>query len=227
MVNTMEHTFYIVDYPRKSDFAEAAIIPVEYDYTRVVKCPQCGERVSGGYWKHPREVVLTRQKTPDFLYAYCDAAPFVLSKKAIEEITQAGLRGIECFEEIESVRFQRKSKKERTVPQYYHVELSRSCMTIDHQKSVIKYGASKDRTPCSVCRQVPATYDFFRSLAFHTDDYEGFDIFQIYELGNTVFLSERFVKFYENSTLTNLHYGPARKHDAWAASYFLDGEENA
>ena len=223
----MEPRLYTVNYPRISDFAEAAIIPVAYDYTRFMKCPQCGERVSGAYWEHPREVVLTRHKVPDFLYTYCDNAPFVLSEKAIAAITQAGLTGIECYEEIETVRFQRKSKKELPIPRYYHIELARSSITINHQKSVIKYGASKDRIPCPMCRQVPATYDFFRSLVFHTSAYEGYDIFQIYELGNTVFLSEKFVKFYESSTLTNLHYGPAQKHDAWVASYFLDGDEDA
>ena len=223
----MEPKLYIVEYPRKSDFAEAAIIPVQYDYARFVKCPQCGERVSGAYWQHPRKVVLTRRKAPDFLYAYCDNVPCVLSEKAIEQITQAGLKGIDCFEEIECVQFQRKSKKELMAPRYFHVELARSCITIDHQQSDIQYGASKDRIACPICRQVPATYNFFRSLAFHTSDYEGYDIFQIYELGNTVFLSERFVKFYESSKLTNLYYGPAQKHDAWAASYFLDDNENA
>lgn len=223
----MEEKLYIVDYPRKSDFAEAAVIPARYDYDRFVKCPQCGERVSGAWWQRPREVVLTRQKTPDFLYAYCDNTPFLLSEKAVDAITKAGLTGIEVIEEIESVRFQRKSKKERTIPRYFHVELARSRITIDHEKSIIRYGSSRNRVPCPLCRQVPATYDFFRSLEFRTDEYEGYDIFQIYELGDTVFLSERFVEFYEKSGLTNLRYDPARKHGAWAASYFLDGNEDA
>ena len=57
----MEQSKYIVDYPRKSEFAEAAIIDVTHDYTRFVSCPKCGARVSGAYWARPREVVLTKQ----------------------------------------------------------------------------------------------------------------------------------------------------------------------
>ena len=87
----MGQNFYIVNYPAKTDFAEAAPITAKYDHSRFAACPHCGERVSGSYWEQPREIVLTRKKTPDFLYAYCDTVPFVLSEKAIKEITQAGL----------------------------------------------------------------------------------------------------------------------------------------
>ena len=65
----MDEKFYIVDYPKKSDYAEAALIQVQYDYTKFDACPQCGRRVSGAYWEKPREVVLTKHKVPDFLYA--------------------------------------------------------------------------------------------------------------------------------------------------------------
>lgn len=217
---------YIVDYPRKTDFAEAAIIPVAYDYDRCIRCPQCGRFASGAYWKQPREVALTRHKAPDFLYAYCDNVPFVLSENALEKIQLAGLTGIIRAEKIEKVRFQRKPKSDLAPPQYYHIELQRSHITIDHGKSDISYGASKNDVTCSLCRQVPATYNFFRSLVFNTEKYEGYDIFQIYELGNTVFLSKRFVDFYEESGLTNLRFDPAQKHGQWASSYFLDGKED-
>lgn len=222
----MEHSKYIVEYPRKSEFAEAAIIDVTHDYTRFVSCPKCGARVSGAYWARPREVVLTKQNAPDFLYTYCDNAPFVISEKALCEISQAGLKGITCAEEIETVRFQRKAKKERALPKYFHIELARSCITINHQKSEIVYGNQRG-IACPLCRQIPATYDFCRSLSFCMDFFEGYDIFQIYELGETVFLSQKFVDFYKNSTLSNLHFTPAEKYGAWEASYFLDGNEDA
>lgn len=211
----MEQSKYIVEYPRKSEFAEAAIIDVTHDYTRFVSCPKCGARVSGAYWARPREVVLTKQN-----------APFVISEKALYEISQAGLKGITCAEEIETVRFQRKTKKERALPKYFHIELARSCITINHQKSEIVYG-NQSGIACPLCRQIPATYDFCRSLSFCMDFFEGYDIFQIYELGETVFLSQKFVDFYKNSTLSNLHFTPAEKYGAWEASYFLDGNEDA
>lgn len=218
---------FMVDYPRKTIFAESAPIEVEYDYDRFASCPKCGRRVSGAHWMRPREVVLTSRKTPDFLYSYNYSVPFLLSQKALEIIRTAGLTGIRCAEEIEHIRFQRRSKTETPIPIYYHIELERSRITLDHKNSVIKYGTCRDNNTCPLCRQVPSTYDFTRKLAFHMEAYEGYDIFQIYELGNQVFLSRRFVELCEEKGLTNLHCTVASQHGRWAAEYFLDGNEDA
>lgn len=218
---------YTAEYPRKATYAEAYPIDVEYDYDRYVSCPRCGRRVSGAYWLRPREVVLTKRNAPDFLYAYCDQVPFVISENALEKLRAGGLTGIAHAEEIELVRFQRKAKTETPIPKYYHIELARSRITVDHEASVIKYGKLHDEAICPLCRQVPATFNFIRSLSLHTEAYEGFDIFQIYELGDTVFLSQRFVDFCRENHLTNLHFVPAQKHGQELSSYFLDGNENA
>lgn len=217
---------YIVDYPGKSEYAQAAIIPVTYDYDRYVCCPECGERVSGAYWLPPREVLLTRHKAPDFLYGYSDNVPFVISERVVEAIRSSGLRGLLVAEELETVRFQRKPKQEKYLPKYYHIEVSRSRITVDHEHSVIKYGNRKDGPGCPLCRQVPATYNFTRKLAFKMEEYEGYDIFQIYELGNTLFLSQRFLNVAGEWGLTNLHCTPVEKHGAQSWAYFIDGDEN-
>lgn len=220
----MNEKLYIVDYPKKSDYAEAALIQVQYDYDRFDVCPQCGRRVSGAYWKKPREVVLTKHKVPDFLYAYCDNVPFLVSDNFLAKYFAAGLKGIQCAEEIESVRYQRTSKNDSAVPRYFHIELLRSQITVDHQKSIITYGKADGDLFCPLCNQVPGTYDFIRSLSFK-GAFEGYDIFQTYKLGNTVLLSQRFVDFCNENKFTNLHFAPAEKHGRWAASYFLDGIE--
>lgn len=154
----MSESLYMVDYPRKSAFAESALIEVTYDYDRFTACPECGRRVSGAHWMQPREVVLTSRKVPDFLYSYNDNAPFLLSRKALETIRAAGLTGIRCAEEIEHIRFQRRSKTETPIPTYYHIELERSRITLDHGNSVIQYGTRRYGDSCPLCRQVPATY---------------------------------------------------------------------
>lgn len=222
---------YIVDYPRKSEYAEAAITPVNYDYDRCEYCPECGARVSGAYWMPPREVVLTRHKAPDFLYGYSDNVDFVVSDRVIEAIRSAELTGLLVSEEIETVRFQRKPKQEKYLPKYYHIEVARSRITIDHDRSNIKYGSPygnrKDSGGCPLCRPVPRTYDFMRSLTFHMEKYEGYDIFQSYELCNTLFVSQRFVDTAGKWGLTNLHYTPVQTHGEWAWKYFLEGDENA
>lgn len=223
----MSTDLYIVDFPRNNEYADAAPIEIRHDYGRVDRCPQCGAYVSGAYWMPPREVVLTKRKIPDFLYHDNSGPCFVISEDALNRIQNAGLTGIIRAEKIENVRFQRKAKVSPLLPNYYYIELLRSKITIDHAKSKISYGYSTESRTCTLCRQVPATYDFFRSLSFFMDTYEGYDIFQIYELGETVFLSQRFVDFYRKSGLTNLHYGPAEKHGRWMAEYFLDGNEDA
>lgn len=222
----MKTPLYIVKFWGFPEYAEAHPIDIEYDFTIFERCPVCNERVTGGFWPRPREVVLTKRNIPDFLPGVNDTTPFLLSEKALQAIQSSGLTGITHIDEIEHVRFLRKSKKETPIPKYYRVELARSRITIDHDRSVIIYGSSSNRKACPLCRQKPMCYDFTRSLSFHMEDYEGYDIFQIYEMGDTVFLSQRFVDFYKTSGLTNLRFGPAEKHGKEIAEYFLDGNEN-
>ena len=223
---------YIVDYPRKSEYAEASPIKTEHDYDRFDYCPECGSRVSGAYWIQPREVVLTKHKAPDFLYTYCDSAPFVVSERALEAIRAAGLRGLLQAQEIETVRFQRTPKQEKYLPKYYHIEVARSRITIDHEQSVIKYGTRgyggrKEGPGCPLCRQVLATYDFCRCLTMKMDEYEGYDIFQTYEMCDTLFLSQRFLDMVKEWELTNMYCKPSRTQGEQTWKYFLEGVENA
>lgn len=231
----MEPELYIVTYPWNTEYAEAALTDdVKYDYDRVERCPLCGRRVSGGFWSPPREVTLTNRRIPDFLYSYSSRAPFLISERALTVIRQEGLTGIKDAQKIEHVRFQRKGKKEIPIPQYYYIELIRSKMTINHEKSVIVYG-KPDGDPeeegsyakvCPLCRPVQGTYDFLRHLEFHTEQYEGYDIFFTYELGESTFLSKHFVDVCRENGLTNLHFRPAAKYGTKEAKYFLDGIED-
>ena len=224
----MENNLYIVDDRRQTEYAEGALSTTpQYDYDRFDSCPLCGERVSGAYWMPPREVILTKRKVPDFLYTLDSEAPFVISHKALTAIQNAGLTGIINVEEVEIVRFQRKSKKEDVIPRYYHIELARSRITINHEKSIISYGRSSRNHTCPLCRQVDATYDFTRHLAFNVDAYEGYDIFHIYELGGTTFVSQRFLDVCRENGLTNLQVTLAQNYGQEIAAYFLDGDEDA
>lgn len=217
----MVNNLFVIEYPIETRFAEAAPIPVKYNYEKCTSCPQCGKLASGAYWMQPREVKLTKHNTPDFLYTVSGNTPFLLSERALEKIRQAGITGLTCAEEIESVSFQRKSKKELAIPKYYYVELVRSPITIDHQNSQITYG-SKYGEKCPLCRQVPRTYDFFRGLAFQGDVENVYDLFHIYELGDTVLLSQRFVDFYRESGLTGLCFVPAKEYGRELTDFLFD-----
>lgn len=228
----MERELYIAIYPRAAKYAEAFTPDdVEYDNNVAEQCPLCGRRVSGSLWLRPREVVLTSRKVPDFLYCYGGSkTPFLISERVLTVIRQEGLVGIKDAQEIEYVHFQRKAKKEVLIPRYYYVELARSKMTIDHEKSSIVYGGCREggaySKACPLCRPVPGTYDYHRHLEFHKEQYEGYDIFFTYELCSTTFLSRRFVDVCRENKLTNLHFTPAEKYGARSARYFLDGIED-
>ena len=225
----MEPELFIITYPQTTKYAETASMDnVKYDYDRVERCPLCGRSISGGFWMQPRKVALTNRRAPDFLYSY-SCEPFLISERALAVIRREGLIGIKGAQEIEYVRFQRKGKKEIPVPKYYFIELVRSRMTINHEKSSIVYGRQDDgpyTKPCPLCHPVPKTYDFLRHLEFHTEQYEGYDIFFTYELGETAFLSKRFVDVCRENGLTNLHFRPAAKYGTKEAKYFLDGIED-
>jgi len=224
----MAEQFYIAEYnwkntgyARVSDASEPNYYASEW-----VLCPECGTRVSKGYWMRPRTVKLTGRKVPDFIDMLYDRVPFLLSQRAAEKIAASGLKGIKAMEEIEHVEFARKAKVEVPIPKCYHIEIEYSRMTIDHEKSNISYGSEYGEVPCRLCRQINRTYDFFRHLVFNPEEYEGYDIFHCYELAGTVILSQRFIDFYESSGLTNLNYKPAEIHGKRLAEYFLDGIED-
>lgn len=215
----MEQELYIAIRPLTDKYAEVAILDnEEIDDNAADLCPLCGRRVSGSYWMRPREVVLTSRRVPDFLYC-CGGSkpPFLISERALTVIRQEGLTGIKDAQEIEYVRFQRKAKKEVPIPKYYYLELERSKMTINHEKSSIVYGGCQGgaySTACPLCRPVAGTYDEHRHLEFHMEQYEGYDIFHTYELCSTTFLSRRFVDVCRKYRLTNLHFTPAEKYGA-------------
>lgn len=223
----MKPELFIVQMPWKGKYADGIEEDIEHDNGRIERCPLCGRGVSFSYWNHPRKVALTKRKAPDFLYT--SYPPFLISERALAVIRQAGLTGIINAEEIEYTRFIRKGKREIPIPKYYYIELTRSKMTINHEKSVIVYGNQKEgayATPCPLCRPVPGTYDFKRHLEFYTELYEGYDIFFTYELGVAGFISKRFVDVCQANGLTNLHFTPAEEYGSREAAYFLDGIEN-
>ena len=221
----MNPQLFAVEWDGLPEYAEVFPIDVEYDYSRFATCPVCNTRVSGGYWLPPREVVLTKRNAPDFLYTVSDTVSFVISEKALQVIRAAGLTGVVCAEEIEHVRFQRKGK-DTPIPKYYRIELVRSRMTIDHENSKILYGESSREDICPLCHPICATYHGYWKTVYHTEEYEGYDIFHTYELGGRVFLSQRFVDVYLQNGLTNLNYVPAEEYGREDTEYFFDGGEN-
>lgn len=204
---------YICEIPETPKYAEAEAAEGTYDFDVFEKCPKCSRRVSGGYWKKPHIVDISKRKLPDFMYIYGGTGTFLVSERVLNTFRQNQLTGILLAEEIDEIRFRGKALNSQSIPRYYSLKLARSFVSIDHEKSEILYGDYHEEQVCPLCNPKGATKDFFRSLHMNMDCYEGYDIFTIYELGEATFVSQRFVDFCEQNGFTNLRATSIENYD--------------
>ncbi len=199
---------YNVIYPKNAKFAEAEAINPEYNYRKFDKCPSCGRRVSGCKWMGKKEIKLSKKNLPDFLYIYGGAdTPFLVSKRALDVLRENEVSGILKAEPLDVVRL----KKEVLDVKYYTLNLQREPYPIDHQRSKIVYGDNL-HARCSVCDPIGRTKDIIVELYFKSDVTVSYDIFKIYDLGDSVFLSERFTDVCRKNGLTGLCYVDMKEH---------------
>ena len=218
----MDDSFFIVEYPDDPKYAEdAALLSDEwvphYDYDRYDRCPRCGKIVSGPFWLPPRKIVLTSRKVPDFFYLAGANVPFLISENALRGIREAGLTGIKSAEPIDYARFLRQAKKEVSIPNYYLIEVERSIITIDQERSVVEYKESEGSTQCPLCHPVHGTSMAAKNLHWNMEGFENYDIFKTYEMCSTLFVSKRFVEFCRDHNYSNLHCCPASE---WKLGHF-------
>ena len=81
-----------------------------------------------------------------------------------------------------------------------------------------------DSEYCTLCNNVPATRNFIHYLSLNMEKFEGYDIFQVYEMGERVFISKRFLDFCQKNKLTNLYCRPAEIYCKKEVEYFLGRE---
>lgn len=207
----METQIYVVEQPDGYYAEDACLLSTEMkhgDEPQFV-CPRCGAWVSGRSWLRPRKIVLTSRRIPDFFYVWGPSVPFLLSERALKVIQEAGLTGIQNVEPIDEARFLRKSKKEVPIPQYYHFELPFSMITMDQERSIIGYGSGVTEAQiCPLCNPYGRSKNGYYGVAFHMENFEGYDIFHTFENCSTVFVSQRFVDVCRAHGLTNLHVCP-------------------
>ena len=209
----MDTQIYVVEQPDGHYAEDACLVSTksEYDFSPREACPKCGKQLNSGYWLKPRHIVLTNRRVPDFFYVWGTSVDFLLSERALQVIREAGLTGIKNVEPIDSARFLRKAKKEVPIPQFYHFEVERSMIRLNHERSCISYGKTvHPERICSLCDPLGRTRDFYRGAVFHMEDYEGYDIFHTIENGDTLFVSHRFVDVCREAGLTNLRVCPVQ-----------------
>lgn len=201
----MERIF-VCTIPDNSKFAEGmAAEDSNYNADQVERCPLCGKPVSGMRWEKPRVLELTGKRLPDFLYMYGADSMFAISEAVYNKMQTMQWNGILSFDKIDKIVLKSKSNAAAKEPVYYQINVKRSRITLDHQKSQISYGETEAQR-CDLCNPVPATYDFFRGIQFYMDGFEGYDVFKTYEMGDIMFFSERFVDFCLQNKFTNFSY---------------------
>ena len=214
----MMEEIYNVIYPEKDIFADAYVMDPVYDPNSRDLCICCNRPVSGMEWCDPKSVKLKRSKMPDFLYGYGFDMPFLISEKVLSAYSCSNLSGILGYDKIEKIVSTRKTVTDN----YFHIKVKRLDLPIDHKKSKIVYGKVPREKKCAVCDSVGRTKDFIYTLHLVMDNYDGTDIFKIYELGDLVFVSKRFLDFCQTHNFSNINVRQLGDYNRHLQLYFSD-----
>ena len=199
----MNSTTYIAIYPPTTKYAWGEVVKPIYDEENIPLCPVCKGYVSGMKWVGEKTLEIRgRKNIPDFLYAYGINIPFVISEKALKILKENGIKGIVNVDKIDKIIV----KKEPIDQIFYVATLERCIYPIDHTRSKIIFGEHHPERKCKLCNPFGATHDFTLGLYFDPQAKVDMDIFKIYEMGDSVFFSEKFVKVCQKNNLTGLFY---------------------
>lgn len=210
---------FISIYPKKVKYAEANVIEPEY-IGLSERCPLCKNAISASTVKHPVRVQITSKKTPDCLYAYGLNVPFLLSARCINVMEKAAISGLVGVEPVDQIIY----RQEQIQSCYYIPKIKRINLPIDKENSNIVYGDIDTNSACPLCNPVGKTVDFVFGLHFDLTKYDGTDIFKIFEFGDTVFFSEKFVSLIKNEALSNFIYEDTRYYDSNLKNIYSSAE---
>ena len=199
----MDSKIYIVTPPRKAKYAEAMPIRPKYDDVNIEHCPECGANLQLSKWIGEKTIRINKKDIPDFMYIYGGSDNwFVISEKAYHVLMDNQVTGLIGAEKINKILY----KKEIVEQPLYEVLLERRLYPIDHNRSRIIYGEEHPEKICRVCNPLGRTRNVICGLYFKPNIQIDLDIFKIYEMTSSVFISERFVRIVEDNHLTGLHY---------------------
>lgn len=200
--------FYKYEIPASMAYAEGEVM-CEPDFDNYDKCPLCGETV-GSVYKKPYVIKLSRMRRgrpmPDNLCLWTNT-PGAFSQKAVDAVEKHGITGIESFDKVDRFVY----KKKTIYLSYYIPKVTRIDLPVDYDRSCISWlhGLPPHKT-CPVCNPQPKVFFECLSLVFKTDRYNGIDIFKTYDLGNSVFCSQRFFDMVKTEELKNFQLTETR-----------------
>ena len=182
---------------------------VDGKYGSFEKCPLCGKAVSMKKWEEPRKVRLTSTKYPDRLQAWLSDS-FVVSERFMRAYSDSDLIGISSFSGIEVVKVAHKKAGNVLLPNYFYASIGFSkTVRIDTNKTI--YHGQKTDWICPVCNPFGSTKDSIERLALDASQWDGTDIFRIYDSGS-YFCSEKFYEFIKFNGFTNFFPVPVDEY---------------
>lgn len=212
----MNDNVYISIYPKTTKFAWGEVIDDSiYDEKNIPLCPLCGQYVSGMKLIGEKTLEIRGRKNfPDFLYVYGLSTSFVISERALVVLKNNGVKGIIGTEKIDKIIVKKESKDIT----YYIMDLERCDIPIDYERSQIDFGRQyHPERICELCDPIGRTRDYIFSLYFNQDAKINMDIFHIYQMGEAIFLSEKFIKICNKNKLTGLFYANINEYDDWTS----------
>jgi hypothetical protein len=198
--------FFIVepDLSKQAPFAESEHSTPDFKVGQPERCPICNGAVSMLELIPPIEVSLTSVFISDFVYG--EISPFIVSENFKTAYEKAGLNGITLFKEVKIINV--KGTKKPIEAKYYLPHVKRSEARIDENKSMFKRSGEIN---CNECKR-GSIIESFEGLILVPRTWTGEDIFYAKWLSGTVFLSSAFIRFIENSKLSNARYVEASQY---------------
>ncbi|MCL2565438.1 MAG: hypothetical protein FWE24_06460 [Defluviitaleaceae bacterium] len=164
------------------------------------KCSKCSAPIGALYWLEPRRVILSKPRYGDFV----SGQRYLFSEKVKTAYEQSDLKGVKAFIPVEIAKVRYMHKGSPKPPQYYALELEYSYAGVDIEKSVVR--GNPHEGWCTLCNPFRNTKNEIRGIYIDDTNWGGEDIFHLYEMGGSVYASQKFIDFCEEHKFTNFNY---------------------
>ena len=177
-----------------------------------IVCPLCGRTLRKQVFEHPYYIKISNTRFPDCLNRM---VPFIVSERFVELYSKSNLKGIYAFDKIDEVTANY-NKANKIPPNYYiaYVMVDPKLHIDRNQSSFTYLKCESNKTHCEICKLPGGTNSSTHKIVLKMEDWSGFDVFKIMELGNLTFYSQRFVDFIRENQLTNFWIEPIETYQS-------------
>lgn len=163
-------------------------------------CPACGKPISNYLWGPIRTAKLSNTRFPDIIYLGGD--DLVVSEQFKNEFEHEEFKGIIAFEEIVI------SGRNNPMFKYYNTQIVYS--DIPWKFRCFSTHSLRFNSDCRVCGRI---IERARGLVFSENTLKQYDIFQLYNLPHTYWLSERMAEWVSKCNFKNALFMPAYSYN--------------